>query len=267
MRRRPRPIWRRRAAWAAPCDGGAARRFSAKTQRVRAIRRGQSPPSTRPFSACGKRRERKEMGRCPTPRQGEAPPAPAAHPADVPRGDPDGAQEIQEIHEIQEWRARARPQSAPICRICGFPASPVGRNQASKPPNFQASNKKSPRREPGAFRGAVGARVLLDLDLGAGLLEGLLDLGGLVLVDALLDGLGGAFDEVLGILAARMTSNSVFSSAAGAAAPAAATATGAAAETPHFSSRALTSSAIWSTVMPERASMISSWVIVLFLFV
>src|SRR5690606_8618534 len=57
----------------------------------------------------------------------------------------------------------------------------------------------------------------------------------------------------------RMTSNSVFSSAAsaGAAAPAAAaTATGAAAETPHFSSSSLESSAASRTVSADRSSTI-----------
>ena len=44
--------------------------------------------------------------------------------------------------------------------------------------------------------------ILLDLDLGALLLEGGLDLLGLVLGDALLDGLGGRVDEVLGLLEA-----------------------------------------------------------------
>ncbi len=76
---------------------------------------------------------------------------------------------------------------------------------------------------------------LLELDLGADLLELRLDLVGLFLVHAFLDGLGRAFDQVLGFLeaetgrartslmtliflsptAARITLNSVFSSAAG----------------------------------------------------
>ena len=54
--------------WGLPHDA-----FPRRRKGVRAIRRGRSPPSTRPFSAYGKRRERKEVGRCPTPRQGEAP--------------------------------------------------------------------------------------------------------------------------------------------------------------------------------------------------
>src|ERR1700761_5617500 len=44
---------------------------------------------------------------------------------------------------------------------------------------------------------------LLELNLGAGLLELGLDLVGLVLVDAFLDGLRRAFDEVLGFLEAK----------------------------------------------------------------
>src|SRR3954464_12301214 len=46
-------------------------------------------------------------------------------------------------------------------------------------------------------------RGLLDLDGGAGLLELALELLGLVLVDALLDGLGGLVDERLGLLEAQ----------------------------------------------------------------
>src|SRR5438094_4735051 len=59
-------------------------------------------------------------------------------------------------------------------------------------------------------------------------------------------------------IAARITSNSVFSAAASAAGaappPAAATATGAAAETPHFSSSILASSAASITVKADRSS-------------
>src|ERR1700742_989498 len=44
---------------------------------------------------------------------------------------------------------------------------------------------------------------LLELNLGAGLLELGLDLVGLVLVDAFLDGLRSAFDQVLGFLEAK----------------------------------------------------------------
>ena len=46
-------------------------------------------------------------------------------------------------------------------------------------------------------------RGLLDLDGGAGLLELLLELVGLVALDALLDGLGGLVDERLGLLEAQ----------------------------------------------------------------
>src|SRR3954463_9203807 len=46
-------------------------------------------------------------------------------------------------------------------------------------------------------------RSLLDLDGGAGLLELLLELVGLVALDALLDGLGGLVDERLGLLEAQ----------------------------------------------------------------
>src|SRR5512147_2124618 len=45
-------------------------------------------------------------------------------------------------------------------------------------------------------------RHLLDVDLGAGFFELLLDLGGLVLRDAFLDRLGRALDEILGFLEA-----------------------------------------------------------------
>src|SRR5689334_8785841 len=53
----------------------------------------------------------------------------------------------------------------------------------------------APRRKPRTFE-------LVDLDLGALLFEGGLDLLGLVAGDALLDGLGGRVDEVLGLLEA-----------------------------------------------------------------
>ena len=176
MRRRPRPIWRRRAAWAVPCDGGAARRFSAKTQRVRAIRRGQSPPSTRPFMACGKRRERKEMGRCPTTlfredakgagdpagtvpavhppllglreatreeRGGALPHAPAGGSSPCTRGTSCGRAKRRPRRRPGDsggsrdsgQRAPARPKSAPICEICGFPfcVLPAGAGPKSAP--------------------------------------------------------------------------------------------------------------------------------------
>src|SRR5882672_4050918 len=56
----------------------------------------------------------------------------------------------------------------------------------------------SRKRSPGISRSSK--LRLLELNLGAGLLELGLDLLGLVLVDAFLDSLGRAFDEVLGFL-------------------------------------------------------------------
>src|SRR6187200_148418 len=50
--------------------------------------------------------------------------------------------------------------------------------------------------------GEPAAATLLDFDLGALLLEGSLDLLGLVLGDAFLDGLGGRVDDILGFLEA-----------------------------------------------------------------
>ena len=97
---------------------------------------------------------------------------------------------------------------------------------------------------------------LLQLDLGASLFQLLLQLLGLVLGHAFLDGLGSGLNDSLGVsqaqagdltdglddldlLVAEAGQNSVFSAAASAAgAAAAATATGAAAETPNSSSRA-----------------------------
>src|SRR4051812_23004176 len=71
----------------------------------------------------------------------------------------------------------------------------------------------APTRGRGLFRAARGTwtcaarrrppdAALLDLDLGALLLEGCLDLLGLFLGDAFLDGLGRSIDEVLGLLEA-----------------------------------------------------------------
>ena len=113
-----------------------------------------------------------------------------------------------------------------------------------------------------------GAR-LLEVDDGADFLELGLDLLGLVLGDAFLDGFGALSTRSLAsfrprpVIArttlmtwiflsptpVRMTSNSSFSSTAAAAPAAAATATGAAALTPNFSSMALTRSAASSRVM------------------
>ena len=49
----------------------------------------------------------------------------------------------------------------------------------------------------------TGSEVLLDLDSAAGLFELLLELVGLVALDAFLDGLGGLIDESLGFLEAQ----------------------------------------------------------------
>ena len=78
------------------------------------------------------------VGRCPTPRQGEVRPAPPARPADVPDRDaPGDAQEIQEVHEIQE-------------RPCGATGEPP-----TKPPSFQTSK---PPLCVGARKGRGGER-------------------------------------------------------------------------------------------------------------
>ena len=129
--------------------------------------------------------------------------------------------------------------------------------------------KRGPTGRPPTETGPTG-NDLLELDRGAGGLELLLELLGVVLRHAFLDGLRRASTRSLASLrprpviartslmtliflspaAIRMTVNSVCASAAGAAAapPAAATATGAAAETPHFSSSILLSSAASRTV-------------------
>src|SRR4051812_10880737 len=65
--------------------------------------------------------------------------------------------------------------------------------------------RRNRERRPVGRRWNCGSRApergaLLDLDGGAGLLELALELLGLVLVDALLDGLGGLVDERLGLL-------------------------------------------------------------------
>ena len=139
MRRRPRPIWRRRAAWAAPCDGGAARRFSAKTQRVRAIRRGQSPPSTRPFTACGKRRERKEMGRCPTTLS-----------AKTQRGAGDPAGTIPAVHPpLLGLREATREE-----RGGALPHAPAGGSSPCTRGTSCGRAKRRPRRRPGDSGGS-----------------------------------------------------------------------------------------------------------------
>ena len=92
---------------------------------------------------------------------------------------------------------------------------------------------------PGTEVPGTGLRPLLELDRGAGLFELALDLVGLLLVHALLDGLGARVDEVLGLLeaeagdraddldhldllsarAVRTTSKAVFSSTAAAPSP------------------------------------------------
>jgi hypothetical protein len=112
---------------------------------------------------------------------------------------------------------------------------------------------------------------LLEGNLGAGLFELLLEGGGLILGDALLDGLRRGLDEILGLLeaesgdltpillspaASRTTVNSVCSTAAAAAGAAAAgaAATAAAADTPHFSSSSFTRAARSMTLRLERYS-------------
>src|ERR1700752_3158908 len=121
-------------------------------------------------------------------------------------------------------RARSGPEPPrPDRRGPGFRGdqgdSPEGRNPSR--PSGQASDRRAsqvlsrPDRtardivsvllELPGFRCArpafpeIGSR-LLQLNLGAGLFEGGLDLGGLVLVDAVLDRLRSALDQVLGFL-------------------------------------------------------------------
>ena len=68
----------------------------------------------------GKGTDWKGVGLCPTPPQGEVRPAPPARPAGVPDwAAPSGAQEVQEVHEIQEAPLRGDGRGRPI-----------------KPPNF-----------------------------------------------------------------------------------------------------------------------------------
>src|SRR3954471_1799826 len=87
-----------------------------------------------------------------------------------------------------------RPVTAPRRPSAGAAPAPVGRESKEKggqgwPPFF--------------LRGARGRRRLLDLDGPAGLLEVGLELLGLLLVDPLLDRLGGLVDERLGLLEAQ----------------------------------------------------------------
>ena len=131
-----------------------------------------------------------------------------------------------------------------------------------------------------------GAPVLLELDGGAGGLEGLLGLVGVVLRSLLEDGRGGVVHQVLGLLETevgegahllddvdllltggdedRRRTRPARRSAAAAppppAGPAAATATGAAAVTPNFSSKAFRSSESSRTDRLAMESRISSWV-------
>ena len=62
----------------------------------------------------------------------------------------------------------------------------------------RAPTRKTVLRQFKCDPGQVGAGKLLDLDLGAGLFELLLDRSGFVLVDAFLDGLRSAIHQVLG---------------------------------------------------------------------
>jgi len=120
---------------------------------------------------------------------------------------------------------------------------------------------------------------LLDFDLGASSFELLLDLFGVGLGNALLDGLRGRFDEILCLLEAQTRDRAHFledgdlvraslseddvelglllgGGRGGAGGGAGGDRDGAAAVTPNFSSIALTSSETSSTVMPAIASMI-----------
>src|ERR1035437_277884 len=76
---------------------------------------------------------------------------------------------------------------------------------ASYEPRARASFAVACRRGGAGVRptGSWPRQGLLDLDFRALLFEGGLDLGGLVLRDALLDGLREAVDEVLGLLEAQ----------------------------------------------------------------
>ena len=118
---------------------GAARRFSAKTQRVRAIRRGQSPPSTRPFTACGKRRERKEMGA-----------APRRFSAKTQRGAGDPAGTIPAVHPpLLGLREATREE-----RGGALPHAPAGGSSPCTRGTSCGRAKRRPRRRPGDSGGS-----------------------------------------------------------------------------------------------------------------
>jgi hypothetical protein len=89
---------------------------------------------------------------------------------------------------------------------------------------------------------AGGDNSLLQLDLGASRFELLLCSFGIRLVDAFLDSLWSGFNQILGFFEAEAGDGA-----------AAAAATGAAADTPHFSSSILESSAASRTVRLERS--------------
>src|SRR2546422_1726832 len=81
-----------------------------------------------------------------------------------------------------------------VARLC-FPACSLRKRIPSA--------RVSPRQAGAAPNPTKRVAKLLDLDFGAGVFELLLDRGGLVFVDAFLDGLGGAVHQVLGFFQAQ----------------------------------------------------------------
>src|SRR6187431_2187509 len=104
------------------------------------------------------------------------------------------------------WPAQAGAgQNAPRKRALGGLAGgarSARRCEPSRCDGSSRSEKLAPRR-PGTPGPAAAGEPLLELDLGAGVLELLGDVLGLRLADGGLDLLGRAIDEVLGVLEAQ----------------------------------------------------------------
>ncbi len=110
------------------------------------------------------------MGRCPTPRQGEVPPAPAARPADVPdRNAPGNAvgqwnkiQGYQLFSGVPFWRNSMAQNSFCCAAWCGFWCAPckdpkrprgpaagcAGKTKAGRGPAWLVFQRGAPEGEP-----------------------------------------------------------------------------------------------------------------------